>query len=87
MKVDFSKSPDGLVPAIVQDAQTHKVLMLGYMNEEALARTKEEGKVTFDINTGRWKRPGGTPRELGRTKSGTERNQKQKNSLKNHSVH
>lgn len=47
MKVDFTKSPDGLVPAIVQDACTHKVLMLGYMNEEALRHTKEEGKVVF----------------------------------------
>jgi len=33
MKLDFS---NGLVPAIVQDANTHKVLMLGYMNQEAL---------------------------------------------------
>ncbi|TAN17834.1 MAG: bifunctional phosphoribosyl-AMP cyclohydrolase/phosphoribosyl-ATP diphosphatase HisIE [Chitinophagaceae bacterium] len=47
MKVDFSKSADGLVPAIIQDATTHKVLMLGYMNEESLQRTKEEGKVVF----------------------------------------
>lgn len=47
MKVDFSKSPDGLVPAIIQDTTTHKVLMLGYMNEESLQRTKEEGKVVF----------------------------------------
>lgn len=47
MKVDFSKSADGLVPAIIQDATTHKVLMLGYMNEESLQRTQEEGKVVF----------------------------------------
>lgn len=47
MKVDFSKSADGLVPAIIQDSVTHKVLMLGYMNEESLQRTKEEGKVVF----------------------------------------
>lgn len=47
MDVDFSKSSDGLVPAIVQDSQTHKVLMLGYMNKEALEKTKGEGKVTF----------------------------------------
>jgi phosphoribosyl-ATP pyrophosphohydrolase/phosphoribosyl-AMP cyclohydrolase len=47
MKVDFSKSGTGLVPAIIQDATTHKVLMLGYMNEEALERTREEGKVIF----------------------------------------
>ncbi len=36
-----------LTPAIIQDALTNKVLMLGYMNEEALAKTKLEGKVTF----------------------------------------
>ncbi|TCO10379.1 bifunctional phosphoribosyl-AMP cyclohydrolase/phosphoribosyl-ATP diphosphatase HisIE [Natronoflexus pectinivorans] len=47
MKVDFSKTPDGLVPAIIQDSNTNKVLMLGYMNEEALEKTKKEGKATF----------------------------------------
>jgi phosphoribosyl-ATP pyrophosphohydrolase/phosphoribosyl-AMP cyclohydrolase len=47
MTLDFSKSGDGLIPAIVQDATTHKVLMLGYMNAESLARTREEGKVVF----------------------------------------
>ncbi|SIO08774.1 bifunctional phosphoribosyl-AMP cyclohydrolase/phosphoribosyl-ATP diphosphatase HisIE [Chitinophaga niabensis] len=47
MQVDFSKSPDGLVPAIIQDAITNKVLMLGYMNQEALDKTLAEGKVTF----------------------------------------
>lgn len=46
MKVNFSKS-NGLVPAIIQDACTHKVLMLGYMNAESLQRTLDEGKVTF----------------------------------------
>ena len=46
MKIDFDKS-NGLVPAIVQDAKTGKILMLGYMNEAALAKTKAEGKVTF----------------------------------------
>ncbi len=45
-QIDFQKS-DGLVPAIVQDAQTKTVLMLGYMNEEAFEQTKESGKVTF----------------------------------------
>ena len=44
---DFSKYTDGLVPAIIQDAATSKVLMLGFMNEEALNKTKAEGKVTF----------------------------------------
>ncbi len=47
MKVDFAKYADGLVPAIVQDMQTHKVLMLGFMNQEALTKTEETGKVTF----------------------------------------
>lgn len=47
MKIDFSKSADGLVPAIIQDASTNKVLMLGYMNKEALEKTEKEGKVTF----------------------------------------
>ena len=47
MKIDFNKYRDGLVPAIVQDHSTLKVLMLGFMNEEALARTMETGKVTF----------------------------------------
>ncbi|MBD2768391.1 bifunctional phosphoribosyl-AMP cyclohydrolase/phosphoribosyl-ATP diphosphatase HisIE [Hymenobacter sp. BT664] len=37
----------GLIPAIVQDADTGQVLMLGYMNEEAWARTQQEGRVTF----------------------------------------
>lgn len=47
MKPDFSKYADGLVPAIIQDATTNKVLMLGFMNEEALNKTNTEGKVTF----------------------------------------
>lgn len=46
-KPDFAKYPDQLIPAIVQDAQTQVVLMLGFMNEEALIRTNETGKVTF----------------------------------------
>lgn len=45
-ELDFSKD-GGLVPAIIQDAQTGKVLMLGYMNEEALEKTLETKKVTF----------------------------------------
>ncbi len=44
---DFSKSPDGLIPAIIQDAATKNVLMLGYMNKEALESTKMKKKVTF----------------------------------------
>lgn len=47
MTIDFSKYSDGLVPVIVQDNATAKVLMLGFMNEEALAKTKELQKVTF----------------------------------------
>lgn len=46
MKIDFEKG-GGLVPAIVQDSQTEQVLMLGYMNEESLAKTQETGLVTF----------------------------------------
>lgn len=46
MKVDFNKG-DGLVPVIVQDVYSLQVLMLGYMNEEALRKTQEDGKVTF----------------------------------------
>ena len=45
--MDFSKDPSGLVPAIIQDDNTGKVLMLGYMNQEALEKTKNEGIVTF----------------------------------------
>jgi len=47
MNIDFAKSPDGLVPAVIQDFNTHKVLMLGYMNREALDKTMATGKVTF----------------------------------------
>jgi len=47
MKVDFKKYQDGLVPAVVQDYITQKVLMLGFMNAEALKKTEETGLVTF----------------------------------------
>lgn len=47
MNVDFSKASDGLVPAIIQDHLTGKVLMLGYMNAEALEKTQKEKRVTF----------------------------------------
>jgi len=50
MTIDFQKS-SGLVPAIIQDKFSSKVLMLGYMNEEAFAKTKECGKVTFFSRT------------------------------------
>lgn len=45
--IDFQKSGNLLVPAILQDSATLKVLMLGYMNKEALEKTIAEGKVTF----------------------------------------
>ncbi len=46
MEIDFEKC-SGLVPAIIQDAQTKNVLMMGYMNPEAYQKTLETGKVTF----------------------------------------
>jgi phosphoribosyl-AMP cyclohydrolase / phosphoribosyl-ATP pyrophosphohydrolase len=46
MHIDFSKT-NGLVPVIIQNYQNQQVLMLGYMNEEAFAKTQAEGKVTF----------------------------------------
>jgi len=51
MNLDFNKNTDGLVPAIIQDATTQKVLMLGYMNAEALSTTQTTGKVTFFSRT------------------------------------
>src|SRR5438309_849559 len=51
MKVDFKKYKDGLVPAVIQDYVTQKVLMLGFMNEEALKQTEQTGKVTFYSRT------------------------------------
>lgn len=50
MKLDFEKM-GGLIPAIVQDNNTNKVLMLGFMNEEAYETTRETGKVTFFSRT------------------------------------
>jgi phosphoribosyl-ATP pyrophosphohydrolase/phosphoribosyl-AMP cyclohydrolase len=47
MFIDFDKYADGLIPVIIQDFNTHKVLMLGFMNQEALSKTEEIGKVTF----------------------------------------
>ncbi len=47
MKIDFTKNPEGLVPAIIQDAKTKTVLMLGYMNQEAFDVTQKSRKVTF----------------------------------------
>lgn len=51
MTIDFNKNNDGLVPAIIQDATTKNVLMLGYMNKEAFAKTKETKQVTFFSRT------------------------------------
>lgn len=51
MKIDFTKNPDNLVPAIIQDATTKNVLMLGYMNQEALEVTQKTQKVTFFSRT------------------------------------
>lgn len=51
MKIDFNKNNNGLVPAIIQDAKTNKVLMLGYMNAEAFEKTTATNKVTFFSRT------------------------------------
>lgn len=47
MNINFNKNKDGLVPVVIQDDRTLQVLMLGYMNEEALKKTEKEGIVTF----------------------------------------
>ena len=47
MKPDFSKSHDQLIPAVIQDAKTQKVLMFGYMNEAAFEATEKSQRVTF----------------------------------------
>lgn len=51
MNIDFSKNSDGLIPAIIQDAETKNVLMLGYMNAEAYQKTVDTKKVTFFSRT------------------------------------
>jgi len=51
MNINFNKNNDGLVPAIIQDATTKNVLMLGYMNEEALKKTLDTKLVTFFSRT------------------------------------
>lgn len=45
--IKFDKTGDGLVPTVVQDSETNAVLMLGFMNRDALKKTLSEGKVTF----------------------------------------
>jgi phosphoribosyl-AMP cyclohydrolase / phosphoribosyl-ATP pyrophosphohydrolase len=47
MNPDFSKSPDKLIPAVIQDATTNVILMVGYMNAEAFQKTQTEKRVTF----------------------------------------
>ena len=47
MKIDFTKNKNGLIPVIIQDNTTKNVLMLGYMNQEAVDNTLETNKVTF----------------------------------------
>ena len=47
MEINYAKYNDGLVPAIIQDDQTNKVLMLGFMNAEAVEKSRALGKVTF----------------------------------------
>lgn len=47
MKINFEKYADGLVPTIIQDAETRRILMLGFMNAESFELTKTLGKVTF----------------------------------------
>ena len=51
MNLDFSKNKDGLVPAIIQDNKTHKVLMLGYLNKESLSLTLSTDLVHFYSRT------------------------------------
>jgi phosphoribosyl-AMP cyclohydrolase len=48
--MDFSKL-DGLIPAVIQDASSHEVLMVGFMNDEALALTRDTGFATFFSRT------------------------------------
>ncbi len=47
MQPDFTKSPDGLIPVVIQDSITNIVLMLGYMNNAAFEKTQQEKRVTF----------------------------------------
>ena len=50
-QLNLSKCADGLLPVVVQDATTLRVLMLGYMNREAFEKTQAEGRVTFYSRT------------------------------------
>ena len=51
MELNFSKNKDGLIPVIIQDSISMTVLMLGYMNDEAIRKTKKTGNVTFYSRT------------------------------------
>ena len=51
MELNFSKNKDGLIPAIIQDSISRTVLMLGYMNDEAIRKTKKTGNITFYSRT------------------------------------
>ena len=51
MELNFSKNKDGLIPVIIQDSISKTVLMLGYMNDEAIRKTKKTGNVTFYSRT------------------------------------
>ncbi len=51
MKIDYNKYADGLVPTVIQDSSTRKVLMVGFMNNEALEKTKKSGLATFFSRT------------------------------------
>ena len=51
MNINFNKTPDNIIPAIIQDNETKNVLMLGYMNQEALDKTLATKKVTFFSRT------------------------------------
>ena len=46
-QLDFNKHPEGLIPAVIQDFKTKKVLMLGYMNKEAVKKTLDSSRVCF----------------------------------------
>ena len=51
MELNFSKNKDGLIPVIIQDSISKTVLMLGYMNDAAVRKTKKTGNVTFYSRT------------------------------------
>jgi phosphoribosyl-AMP cyclohydrolase len=64
---EIKYDPNGLIPAIVQDAETHQVLMLAYMNEESLRLTLEKGETVF------WSRSRGELWHKGATSGNTQK--------------